>query len=63
MKKESAHRLAILKHNHDADIAAEQAKQYRTERAMGKQIVSLESQLRGLENNARYVCNARNFTV
>lgn len=55
MKKESAHRLAILKRNHDADIAAEQAKQYRTERAMGKQIVSLESQLHGLENNARYV--------
>ena len=55
MKKVSAHWSAILKCNHDADIAAEQAKQYRTERAMGKQIVSLESQLHGLENNARYV--------
>jgi hypothetical protein len=55
IKKECAHRLAILRCHHDIDIAAEQSKRYRSERAMSKNIVSLQSQLHDVEKSARYV--------
>jgi hypothetical protein len=57
MKKASAHRLAVLKRTHEEDMAAQEARQYRMQREMGKQVVRLESKLNAVETHARYVTN------
>jgi hypothetical protein len=63
MKKASAHRLAVLKRTHEEDMAAQEARQYRMQREMGKQLVRLESKLNAVETHARYVTNDSFFIL
>ena len=57
IKKALAHRLAVLKRTHEEDMAAQEARQYRMQREMSKQVVWLESKLNEVETHARYVTN------